>query len=85
MSHTVSGQLFSFDSYAQELPTRMKKDIVRAASANNDAVVDRESLQRVLANIGVSEHRLSRVELQSIFDELGHNGVIEAPRFIKLI
>ena len=63
----------------------MKKDIVRAASLDNDTVVDRESLQRVLANIGVSEHIISSLEIQSIFDELGHDGVIEAPRFIKLI
>lgn len=68
----------------------MKKDIVRAASAGSvtnqkTAVVNPSSLQRVLRNIGVGEHILSPAEIQSIFDELGNNGVIEAPRFIKLI
>jgi hypothetical protein len=61
----------------------MKKDIVRAASVN-DAICMND-LQRVLANIGVNEHRLSSTEIKFIFDEFGRDGVIDAPRFIKLI
>jgi len=63
---------FSFPrSYAQELDSRFKKDIVRAATnekAGNTIGLD--GIMRVIHNIG-ADQRFSSKELKVIFDELG--------------
>jgi hypothetical protein len=61
----------------------MKKDIARAAAVDN--TIHMAGLQKVLTNIGLSEHRITSSELQSIFEELGQDGSIEAPVFVKMI
>ena len=57
-------------SYAQELPSRCKKEIVHAADINKDGTIDEEKLSTILYNIGASES-LSKQDLRNIFQELG--------------
>ena len=61
---------FSINSYTQELPSRFKKDVIRAVKQNDDTI-QVESLERVLQNIGASD-KISRSELSVIFFEQGN-------------
>ena len=70
-------------SYTQELPARFKKDIAKAAVVHDD-FVGMSGVERVLANIGAQE-RLSKKDLELIFQEVGSNGEIPAKRFIQII
>jgi phosphoribosylaminoimidazole (AIR) synthetase len=70
-------------SYAQEIPSRFKKDIIRAAKDQN-GIIAIEAMERVLQNIGAS-NSLSELELRAIFDELGEAGSIQADRMVQLL
>jgi len=71
-------------SYSQEMPSRFKKEVVRAAKMPENEAVALEGLERVLHNIGAS-HKISLEDLQVIFNELGEAGSIPADRMVKLI
>jgi hypothetical protein len=77
---------FSSRSYTQEIPSRFKKDICRAAvNHHEDSSIAVEGLQRVLANIGLS-HRLSDQEIKVIFQEIGNeSGVISAQKMVQIL
>ena len=59
-----------FCSYTQEIPTRFKKDIVRAAQRVDNKDIVLEGMQRVIANINM-EHRVSPTDMEIIFQEMG--------------
>ena len=61
---------FVLYSYAQELPSRCKKEIVHAADINKDGSIDQEELTKILSNIGASES-LSSQDLRNIIQEIG--------------
>ena len=60
----------SIDSYTQELPSRLKKDAIRAVKQNEN-MIKVETLERVLQNIGASD-KISRSELSVILSEQGN-------------
>ena len=70
-------------SYTQELPARFKKDIAKAAVVHDD-LVGLSGVERVLNNIGLTE-RLTKNDLELIFQEVGNNGEMPAKRFISII
>lgn len=71
------------NSYTRELPSRFKKEVVRAAATNDRIVLD--GMTRVLANIG-AENGLSAKEMKVIFDELGNSaGEIPAHRLVQIL
>jgi hypothetical protein len=74
------------NSYTQEMPTRFKKDVMRAAAPDQES--DRicvEGMKRVLVNIG-AEHRISAGEMKVIFQELGNEtGEIPMQRMVQFI
>jgi hypothetical protein len=74
------------DSYQQELPTRFKKDIVKAALSNKQSdLVGLDGMQRVLTNIG-AESRISDGDMQLIFKELGNEaGKIPINRLVQIL
>jgi hypothetical protein len=83
-SRALCSKIFS---YTQTIPSRFKKDIVRAANQDNktDTRVGLEGIQQVMANINM-EHRISRSEMETIFCEIGGEmGAIPAERFMNLI
>ena len=70
-------------SYTQEIPTRFKKEIVRAAGPNS--IVVAAGLERVLHNIGAA-NMISAGEMQSIFAEMGNEkGEIPAQKLAQLL
>jgi hypothetical protein len=73
-----------YESYTQELPTRFKKDIVRAAKVDETEFVAFEGLERVISNIGASSS-VSRDDVETIFLELGENGYIPAESMMKIL
>lgn len=72
------------NSYQQELPTRFKKEIVKAA-ISHDEYIGVDGVERMLTNIGAAQ-RLSREDLKLIFTEVGgEGGEIPAQRFLQMI
>lgn len=69
-------------NYAQELPNRFRKDIIKAATSTSsrqftysatptkNALVTAEGIENVLKNIGQG-HRMSRAEIEFILREVG--------------
>ena len=77
--------IFSFlRSYAQCIPSRFKKDIVRAAKDEESEHVAIEGLEKVIANIGASQ-TVSRNDMEIIFSEIGESGRISTDKLFKLI
>mmetsp|Transcript_14800 Transcript_14800/g.43213 ORF Transcript_14800/g.43213 Transcript_14800/m.43213 type:complete len:91 (+) Transcript_14800:425-697(+) len=57
-------------SYAQETPSRFKKEIVKYADKNKDGDIPVEGIELLLLNIGAAG-RLTRTEIESILSEIG--------------
>lgn len=58
------------ENYAQCLPSRFLKDVIKAVDANGDGVITKEEYIQLLENIG-HEGELTDEELDEIFDEVG--------------
>ena len=71
-------------SYAQCIPSRFKKDIVRAAKDKETEQVGIEGLEKVIVNIGAS-HKVSRHDMEVIFSEIGESGRISTEKMFKLL
>jgi cell division GTPase FtsZ len=72
-------------SYTQTVPSRFRKEILRAATDPEHAdAIAMEGMQRVLINIG-AENRLSPEEIKSIFSEVGNGHDISAQSFLKML
>jgi len=72
-------------SYAQCMPSRFKKDIVRAAMSEEGDRIALDDMQRMLANINM-QHRVTRSEIEIIFLEIGGNShAIPAERLKEII
>ena len=76
---------YFFFSYRQCLPSRLKKDLIKAAkkdeTSDHISLVD---LQQVIENIRM-QHKISPQEVQTIFQEMGDSGKISADKFLKII
>lgn len=57
-------------NYAQALPSRFLKDIIKSVDANGDGVITKAEYFQLLKNIG-HEGELSDAELDEIFNEVG--------------
>jgi hypothetical protein len=84
---------YRLENYDREVPSRFKKDILKAAAVHGgkvsrngevEAVVAMDSLKRVLGNIHM-ENRLTQQEMQALFEELGNGKEIPAQNIIKFI
>jgi len=77
---------FEIFSYAQELPSRCKKDIIKAADVDCTGQLRLEQLEMILSNIGASAS-ISRNEIKTIFSEAGESGTntIQADQMMKLL
>jgi len=73
-------------NYAQELPSRCKKDIIKAADVDCTGQLRLEQLEMILSNIGASAS-ISRNEIKTIFSEAGESGTntIQADQMMKLL
>ena len=58
------------ENYAQCLPSRFLKDIIKAVDANGDGVITKAEYFQLLKNIG-HEGELTDAELDEIFNEVG--------------
>jgi hypothetical protein len=73
--------------YTQELPTRFKKDVVKAAAIKLDDTeqIALEGLQKVIFNIG-AHHQVSRQDVELIFREIScDEGYIPAEQMLKML
>jgi Ca2+-binding EF-hand superfamily protein len=66
------------------LPSRFRKDLLRAAKQDEDGRIAINDMQKVIANISM-EHRITEQEMETIFEEMGESGKIAADRLIQLM
>jgi hypothetical protein len=73
-------------NYGQCLPTRFKKEIIKAADENRDGNIPIDGLEKLLLNIGAAG-RVSRSEIETIFSEAGEpsNMTIRSENMMKLL
>jgi Ca2+-binding EF-hand superfamily protein len=73
-------------SYAQELPSRCKKEIIKAADKNGNGIITEEALCTMIDNIGASS-RVSRSDIDNIIKELGDRSksTIGAEKVLQII
>ena len=75
----------SFYSYAQELPSRFKKEIAKAAKLGESDGIGLEGMERVIANIDMA-HKITRQDMETIFLEVGgESRMISTDSFMKII
>jgi hypothetical protein len=71
--------------YTQEIPSRFKKDIIRAAAVEPSGKIASEGLEKVITNIGAC-HKVSREDVELIFREVGcAEGFIPAERMLQML
>jgi len=71
-------------SYTQEIPSRFKKDIVRAAADESNDRIALDGMQRVLTNIG-AENCLTSSEMKILFEELGNGTHMPVQNMSRII
>lgn len=81
---TNSNLILHLFSYRMCLPSRFKKDIVRAANQDNNGKIAVNGMQQVIQNISM-QHRISEQEMETIFNEMGESGKITADRLMMII
>merc|ERR1711956_48888 len=60
-------------SYKQELPSRCKKEVLKAATrGRNDSVITIDAIEKLLINIG-AEDKVSRKDVEIILSEVGES------------
>ena len=77
----------NFYSYSRELPSRFKKDIIRAAKQNESEAehIFLEGFQKVIANINM-QHKVSHSDIRTIFYEIGDSsGKVRAERMLQML
>jgi Ca2+-binding EF-hand superfamily protein len=74
------------NSYQQELPSRMQKEVIKAADINNDGKVSVEELEILLKNIG-AEHKFTHSEIEEIVSDMGSEDgeTIHCDTMLKLL
>ena len=72
----------SLRSYSRETPSRFKKEMLTFVESNG--LVEMESLNRVLVNIGHHDRLLSNEEYQTLVREAGDVGTLSASNMMKL-
>ena len=60
----------SKNSYQQELPSRMQKEVIKATDVNKDGKVSVEELEMLLKNIG-AEHQFTHSDVEELVRDLG--------------
>jgi Ca2+-binding EF-hand superfamily protein len=63
------------------LPSRFRKDLLRAAKQDKNGKIALNDMQKVIANISM-EHRITEQEMETIFQEMGESGKIAADRLL---
>jgi hypothetical protein len=58
-------------SYSRETPSRFKKEILNAVKQPNVDVIQVDSLNRILVNIGRQDQLLTEEEIHGLLQEVG--------------
>jgi Ca2+-binding EF-hand superfamily protein len=66
------------------LPSRFRKDLLRAAKQDENGRIALYDMQKVIANISM-QHRITEQEMETIFQEMGESGKISADHLMKII
>lgn len=69
-------------SFSRETPTRFRKELVSAIEC--DGIVQKDSLNRILINIGRKDKILSDEEYQVLCREAGNSQALSATEAMKL-
>uniref|UniRef100_A0A7S3L5P2 Calmodulin n=1 Tax=Amphora coffeiformis TaxID=265554 RepID=A0A7S3L5P2_9STRA len=69
--------------FSRETPARFKKEIVNAVES--EGVVEKDSLNEILINIGRKDRLLSEEEYQTLCKEAGDESILSVSNMMKLI
>eukprot|EP00568_Trieres_chinensis_P008481 CAMPEP_0183296442 /NCGR_PEP_ID=MMETSP0160_2-20130417/3990_1 /TAXON_ID=2839 ORGANISM="Odontella Sinensis, Strain Grunow 1884" /NCGR_SAMPLE_ID=MMETSP0160_2 /ASSEMBLY_ACC=CAM_ASM_000250 /LENGTH=127 /DNA_ID=CAMNT_0025458055 /DNA_START=247 /DNA_END=630 /DNA_ORIENTATION=+ len=74
------------ENYTQEVPSRFKKELVKAADKNKNGQIPVDGIECLLRNIGASD-RITRKEIEILLSEAGdlERKTIPVDQMIKLI
>lgn len=75
---------YRMKNYTQELPSRCKKDIVKAADCQNSGNITLDGLQSIVKNID-AQSKVSMNEIESIFSELGKDKRISSSTLLNIL
>jgi len=79
---------YRLQNFSEELPSRCKKEIIRAADYHDDGKITIDGLYQIVSNIGAADD-VSKADIGGIFDELGDHSstenTIEVKDMLKLI
>ena len=87
-SHTTTTSFLvvaalSLYSFSREIPSRFRKELVKSIA--HDGIVEKESLNRILANIGRQDRLLTDEEYQLLCKEAGDaSGSLSTSNMMKL-
>ena len=76
-----------YDSYQQELPSRCKKDVLKAAAKGREDYITIDGLEKLLINIDAKE-KVTRRDVEIILSEVGgsvSNPTIKIDQMIKFM
>ncbi|KAG7353714.1 hypothetical protein IV203_003069 [Nitzschia inconspicua] len=78
-------EIYRQQHYTQEIPSRFKKDVIRAAAVEPSGKIAPEGLERVISNVGL-RHLVSREDVELIFREAGcSEGYIPAEQMLQML
>lgn len=78
------------NSYTHELPSRCKKEVLKAATkGSGDSLITMDALEKLLTNIG-AEDKVSRKDVEIILSELdetesNHPGAIHIDQMMRVL
>lgn len=86
LSYTRTFIFYFTISYSYELPSRCKKEIIKAVDKQGSGVISVEGLNKLLENIGASS-TMSKGELESIIHDFGDKSksTINTDKMMKLM
>mmetsp|Transcript_11553 Transcript_11553/g.13609 ORF Transcript_11553/g.13609 Transcript_11553/m.13609 type:complete len:127 (+) Transcript_11553:210-590(+) len=80
---------YRVEHYKQELPSRCKKEVLKAATrGRNDSVITIDAIEKLLINIG-AEDKVSRKDVEIILSEVGesesNSGAIHIDQMMRVL
>jgi len=80
---------YRVENYVHELPSRCKKDVLKAAAnGRSDSVITMDGIETLLINIG-AENKVSRKDVEIIMSEIGESesssGAIHIDQMMRVL
>mmetsp|Transcript_16906 Transcript_16906/g.20644 ORF Transcript_16906/g.20644 Transcript_16906/m.20644 type:complete len:128 (+) Transcript_16906:238-621(+) len=75
---------YRLTNYAQELPSRCKKDLIKTLDRDGNGRISVDSLTSLLNNIGATQ-TVTQVDVETIINELGDGSIMGTDQFRQIL